>query len=774
MRTLQRLSLSTLLGLVLSAGAAFAVDDAGWPREVPMKNGTVTVYQPQIESMKGDVVKMRAALSYQGNDKKEPVFGVTWMMVKMKTDRDARTVTFSEALVERTRFPNITPEKEKRFADLAGPRIAQWTFTMSLDRFTAALSAAESEQKSAQGLKADPPNIIVKNEPSVLVLIDGEPKLQEIQGTKLQRVVNTPVAILTDGRQYYTSNGTFWYAAPAATGPFSSIPKPPTDVEKVVQEAQAKAPRDPDAEPEPQPDSPPAIVVSTVPTELISFEGEPNWKPITGTNLLFANNTASDVFKDIDSQGTYVLAAGRWYTGKSLDGPWAYVPADRLPKDFAKIPPESDKSDSRASVAGTDEAEDALLDAQIPQTTAIDRKSAKLQVTYDGKPEFVDIPDSGVEYAINTPTSVLRVRGKYYACDQAVWYVSSSPAGPWEVSDVRPDEVDNIPPSSPVYNTKYVYVYDSTPSVVYVGYTPGYMGNYPWGPTVVWGTGYTYRPWYGAYYYPRPVTYGLGVRYNPWNGWSMGFGWSNGFFSFGMSWNMGGGWYGPGVSYGGYGGYGGYYGGGHYGGWYGPGGYRPPYYGGAHPGYRPPGYRPPPGGYARPASYASNNLYSRPANRTRNAPEANLPQHRPGREAPLARDRGPVSRDTRPGGGTVSGTRDAPSTTRDVARPTTKPNDVYADRNGNVYRKSVDQWQKNDKGGWQNDPGASQKLQRDAAARDRGNQKTQSFQQSRPQTQTRPQTQSRPQTQTRPQTQSRQQMSKPKVSRPQGREKEQR
>lgn len=743
MRTLRSVSLSCLVPLVLLAGMASAADDAGWPREVPLKNGTVTVYQPQIESMKGDVVKARAALSYLGNDKNEPVFGVTWMMVKVKTDRDLRTVTFSEALIERTRFPNITPEKEKRFADLAGPRIAQWTFTMSLDRFTAALSAAEREQKSAKGLKADPPKIIVKNEPSVLILIDGEPKLQEIKGTPLRRVVNTPVAILTDGKRFYTSNGKFWYAAPAATGPFTNIPKPPADVEKVVQEALAKAPKDPDKGDEPPPDTPPTLVVSTEPAELICFEGEPQWKPITGTNLLFAENTASGVFKDIDSQGTYVLAAGRWYTGKSFDGPWTYVPADKVPKDFSKIPPESDKSDVRASVAGTDEAEDALLDAQIPQTTAIDRKSAKLQVAYDGKPEFVDIPGSGVEYAVNTPTSVLRVKGRYYACDQAVWYVSSSPGGPWEVSDMRPEEVDNIPPSSPVYNTKYVYVYDSTPSVVYVGYTPGYVGCYPWGPTVVWGTGYYYRPWYGAYYYPRPVTYGLGVHYNPWYGWSMGFGWSNGFFSFGTSWNMGGGWYGHGG-----------YRGGHYGGWYGPGSYRPPYYGHGYPGYRPPGghppgYRPPPGGYPRPTPYASNNLYNRPTNRTRNAPDASLPRHRPSREAPVARDRGPV-------------TRDARLPTRDAARPNTKPNDVYAGKDGNVYRKSADQWQKHDKGGWQNDPGAAQRLQRDATARDRGNQKTQSFQQSRPQTQTRPQTQSRPQT------------TKPQASRPQGGGKKQR
>jgi len=59
-------------------------------------------------------------------------------------------------------------------------------------------------------------------------------------------------------------------------------------------------------------------------------------------------------------------------------------------------------------------------------------------------------------------------------------------------------------------------------------------------------------------------------------------------------------------------------------------------------------------------------------------------------------------------------------------------------------------------------PRGKQKLQRDAAARDRGNQKTQSFQQSRPQTQTRPQTQSRPQTHGPSADAERQQMSSPR------------
>ncbi len=707
------LTTSALLALAVSAALAAppaaGADDPGWPREVPTsKGGTITVYEPQVESLRGDVVRFRAAVSYQGPDGKDPVFGVTWILGKLVTDRDARTVTTTGPLIERTRFPEITPEREKRFADRVNPALKTWSFTMSLDRFTASLAAAEREQRSAQGLKADPPKILVRNQPSVLIFIDGEPRLQDVPKTSLKRVVNTPVAILFDAksRQYYTSNGRFWYAAPAATGPYASIPKPPADVERAAREAQASAPNEDVAETseDDQPKEPPALVVTTEPAELISFDGEPQWTPVTGTNILFAANTGNQIFKDIETQQTYALLTGRWFAAKTFGGPWTYVPADKLPAEFVKIPPESTAGAARVSVAGTDEAEDALLDAQIPQTVAIDRATATLNVTYDGEPRFEQIPDTGVAYALNTPTSVLKVRGRYYACEQAVWYVSSSPDGPWVVSDSRPEEVDDIPPSAPVYNVKYVYVYDSTPSVVYVGYTPGYVGCYPWGPTVVWGTGYAYRPWYGANYYPRPATWGMGVSYSPWTGWSMGLGYSWGFFSYGMNWTSWGGYRPP------------YYGGG----WYGPGGYRPPYYGGGYrppyggPGYRPPGYRPPPsyrpppGGDPRPTPYASNNLYQRPQNLTRNAPAAKLPPYRPTREAPLAR---PATRDVRPGAGSVPVTRDARPATKEMK--TARPNDVYAGRDGNVYRKDAgSSWQKRDKGGWQNDPGAAKQLQK--------------------------------------------------------------
>ena len=95
------------------------------------------------------------------------------------------------------------------------------------------------------------------------------------------------------------------------------------------------------------------------------------------------------------------------------------------------------------------------------------------------------------------------------ACSEAVWFVSSSPTGPWVVADTVPAVIYTIPPSSPLHYVTYVRVYGYTPQVVYTGYTPGYLGTVvnPYG-TVVYGTGYAYTPWVGSVWYPAPYTYG--------------------------------------------------------------------------------------------------------------------------------------------------------------------------------------------------------------------------------------------------------------------------
>ena len=191
-----------------------------------------------------------------------------------------------------------------------------------------------------------------------------------------------------------------------------------------------------------------------------------------------------------------------------------------------------------------------MIQTEIPQTAAVEKSKAHLTVKYDGEPKFVKIKGTSMEYAVNTATPVIFVDNRYYACDNAIWFVASTPNGPWVVAENVPQEIQKIPPNCPIYNVKYVHIYSTTPTVVYVGYTPGYLGWYPYNGTVVYGTGYPYPAWYGNYYYPMPVTFGFGVHYNSYtDSWAFGFRWSNGFNTIAYGWNNmwhNYGWWGPG------------------------------------------------------------------------------------------------------------------------------------------------------------------------------------------------------------------------------------
>jgi hypothetical protein len=219
-----------------------------------------------------------------------------------------------------------------------------------------------------------------------------------------------------------------------------------------------------------------------------------------------------------------------------------------------------------------------------------------------------------------------------------------------------------------------VYIYDSTPDVVYFGYTPGYTGSYVYNTTIVYGTGWYYRPWISPYYYyPRYGTWGFHISYNPWTGWGFGLSWGWGPFRVGFHtggyWHRHHHWHHH-----------------HHGRW-GPGGYRP-----------------------RPVHYGNTNININNINVGRgNAGGGNIAT----RDNNLYRDKGQKAqvaqtRDFRPGTQEVrdraAGTDRAAVTDRAATRPSAARNDVFTDKNGNVYRQSDGGWQKNDGKGWSNVP----------------------------------------------------------------------
>ena len=662
-----------MLGFLISLSLITNAQKNAWPHEIETDNGTkIVIYQPQPETLKGINLESRAAISVKTKDAKEPVFGAIWLNCILQTDRDSRMASLESVKVTDVRFPNNPDSaKIKTLKNLIETEVPKWDLIIDMDVLNASIETENGVNLKSELIKNDAPEIIYEKTVSVLITIDGEPKLQDIEKTGVKRILNTPFIILQDqsDKLYYLNGNGIWYTSTTYKSDWKRADKLSPAIQKISKDLiQSKAIANPDSV-----DNTviPKIIVRTVPADLVQTNGDAEFVPIKSSNLLYAKNTEDDIFMDISSQKYYILVAGRWYTAASMNGPWAFTPSDKLPADFAKIPVGSSKDNVLASVAGTEQAIDAIHDAQVPQTATVDRKTATTTVTYDGEPKFEKVkgtPD--LLYAVNTSSTVLKYKDTYYAVDNGIWFASSSAKGPWKVSTERPKQVEDIEPESPVYNVKYVYIYDSTPEVVYVGYTPGYMGSYMYGPTIVYGTGYYYQPWYGAYYYPRPVTYGLGVHYNPWTGWSVGltmsvggpYGWmSFGFHTYPSYW-------GP-----------------HYGGFYGPAfHYPPPYYHcNHHYGNSPV--------VINNVNIRNNNYYNR-SNNT-NIKGNNIYKNREGIK-PGNLDKPAI------GGNLNNGNISRPSN-KDVSSRPKQNNQMFADKSGNVYKgNTADNLQKHDGKTW--------------------------------------------------------------------------
>ncbi len=679
---LRIITAALLFAALLVSSSASALD---WPFRIEAGDTVITIYMPQIESLNGDMVTGRSAVSISVPPVDSPVFGAVWFESYTLTDRETRTVVLSDVKIMGARFPSMEGENLDRYGDLVRREIEEWEFLITLDDMNAMLEYVDKQNIAVEGMKNDPPKIYVKSTPAVLILIDGEPKQQDLENTDLKYVVNTAFFIVYDkkSKSYYMRGGPWWYSSKKVDSGYAPVDKVPDEVASLAKEAEKAAaedaaeaaaeaaaagedqPVDPASEFEGQ--SPPEIIISTESAELIVTEGEPEFAAIEGTELLYMTNTDSDAFMDLKGQQYFTLISGRWYTAPSMEGEWKYVDAEGLPADFAKIPPDSRNGHVLASVAGTEQARDAVLDMYVPQTAEVDRKEATVEVTYDGEPNFEKVEDTEMTYAVNTSSAVIKVSESYYCCDEAVWFTAPAPTGPWAVCVEVPDAIYTIPPSCPIYNVIYVYVYDYTPDVVYTGYTPGYTCSYVYGGTVVYGTGWYYRPWYGSYYYPRPVTWGYGVHWNPYTGWgfSVGIRFGGPYGWFRVGWGSPYRYWGPRGYRHGY-----------------NRGYRHGYHHGARHGYAA-GYR------AGQHQTRSNNLYKNRSNGVKRTGEVRTANKR------------------------STGT---PST-MDRRQPSTGKgrNDVYADKNGNAYKKNKGNWEKQ---GGSRDKGTASQRPNDTSRQD--------------------------------------------------------
>ncbi|MBG7601819.1 MAG: hypothetical protein IZT60_04635 [Gammaproteobacteria bacterium] len=509
------------------------IEELGWPRAYQHEEGEVVIYQPQMDEWKNyTTLTAKAAVSVQFKGSDEFQYGAIYLKATTEVDKDEDEVLLSEVTITKMHFPDIDDELAAKSGDLVSKAIpVEGSIIMSLDRLVADLEADAQDVREVN-LNLDPPPIYYSDQPAILLTFMGKPSFKPVEGADgLMFAVNTNWDLLLDisSSTYYLLDDESWMeTADPVKGPWKNTVKLPDSFSKlpdddnwgdVKEHIPGKAAEEQSL-----------VFVATEPSELIETKGEPEFGLVSGTKLMYVTNTDSDLFFDNEDEQFYFLTAGRWFRSENLQGPWEAASAD-LPEEFANIPEDHEKDDVLSAVPGTPDAEAAVLLASVPQKATVSRKDTTTEIVYEGEPQFEEIKGTSpvVSYAINSPNDVFLVSGLYYALVDGVWFVGSTPTGPWAVATEVDQAIYTIPEESPKYNATYVRVYDSTPDNVVVGYTSGYSGSYVAATGVLmfglglWaGSYWGNNRYYGYHYRPHFYGYGCGMRYRYGHGYYRG------------------------------------------------------------------------------------------------------------------------------------------------------------------------------------------------------------------------------------------------------------
>jgi hypothetical protein len=511
-----------------AAAATPAPVDGGWPRFYDLPSGgTILLYQPQVASWDQQKhLVAYSAVSHRTKAADKPAVGTIKMEAETKVALTERVVSFQKMKIVEANFQTLPKEQIREVVEAIDKVIPDDERVIALDRVLANLDKSLIVPKNVEGIKADPPTIFFSKTPAVIVNLDGEPIWSPIKENDLKYAVNTNWDLFqhVPTNTFYLRHNATWLRAMDVKGPWSPGGKLPDSFKKLPDEENWKDVKANLPGKSITAAAVPKVFVSFEPAELILLTGEPSYLLVQGTGLLWVSNTESDVFRMGKAGSVFYLVAGRWFSAPDFTGPWTFA-TPSLPADFKEIPLEHERSRVLASVPGTDQAAEAVLLTQIPQTARVNKKELKApDVAFQGDPQFTPIEKTTVERAVNTDKDVFKVGDAFYMCHQGVWFVGKSASGPWEVASSVPQEIYQIPTSSPAHHVTYVTVEeDDDDDWVVFAAAAGYTGMMVAYGCTMWGTGYYYPPYWGyggyyPYYYGHFPTYGYSAWYNPWTG----------------------------------------------------------------------------------------------------------------------------------------------------------------------------------------------------------------------------------------------------------------
>ena len=196
--------------------------------------------------------------------------------------------------------------------------------------------------------KGKPATVFYSNKPAEVILFQGQPNYANIPGTQLSYATNTDadLFVYTPTQDYYYLAAGRWFQAQNLKGPwtfttehlppdFANIPENSPAARVLVSVPGTDEAKD-------------AVLLAQIPTTAVvdpkaaeqakvNYSGNPEFKPIEGTSLQYATNTADKVIKVGDVY--YLCLQGVWFMSPSPTGPW--TTAASVPKEIYSIPPSS-------------------------------------------------------------------------------------------------------------------------------------------------------------------------------------------------------------------------------------------------------------------------------------------------------------------------------------------------------------------------------------------------------------------------------------------------
>ena len=194
------------------------------------------------------------------------------------------------------------------------------------------------------------PAIFVSLSPAELLVTEGAPQFESIPETNLEYVKNTTANIFRETAtldDYVLLAGRWFRSKSLESGPWEFVSG------KNLPEGFARIPENhpkagvlasiPGTAPAQE-----ALIANSIPQTAtitrseahlkVDYDGDPQFKPIEGTELEYAVNTATPVIR-VDDKNYYAVENAVWFLGPAPVGPWAV--ATSVPTAIYSIPPSS-------------------------------------------------------------------------------------------------------------------------------------------------------------------------------------------------------------------------------------------------------------------------------------------------------------------------------------------------------------------------------------------------------------------------------------------------